>query len=122
MLFQTSKHLSLSSEKKLRYFWWNPRAFWPCIDSNATTMFKAQKVIEDIIKTVHVTSVVQPYFYEATIILFVHKENNNKDFIQRFLLIRVSLFHKFTRNTTYVHHDLRLAFEAQAPLGFTDMW
>ncbi len=25
-------------EHKLRYFWWNPRAFWPCIDSNATEM------------------------------------------------------------------------------------
>ncbi len=21
---------------KLRYFWWNPSAFWPCIDSNVT--------------------------------------------------------------------------------------
>ncbi len=22
------------------YFWWNPRAFWPCIDSNTTTTFR----------------------------------------------------------------------------------
>ncbi len=25
---------------KLRYFWWNPRAFWPWINSNTTTTFK----------------------------------------------------------------------------------
>ncbi len=40
MLFQTSK---TSSEHKLRIFWWNPRAFWPDIDSNATDNIKAQK-------------------------------------------------------------------------------
>ncbi len=45
------------SKHKLRYFWWNPRAFWPCIDSNATTMFKAQKRSKDIVKIVHATSV-----------------------------------------------------------------
>ncbi len=33
---------------------------------------------------VHVTSVVQLWFYEATRILFVRKENKNKDFIQQF--------------------------------------
>ncbi len=61
---------------KLRYFLWNPRAFWPSIDGNKTdTHFKAQKGIKDIVKIVHVTSVVQPEFYEATGILFVHKEN-----------------------------------------------
>ncbi len=31
------------SEHKLRYFSWNPRAFWSCIDSNATDTLKAQK-------------------------------------------------------------------------------
>ncbi len=51
--------LRSSSEHKLRYFWWNPRAFWPCIDSNATETFKAQKGSKDIIKIVHVTLVVQ---------------------------------------------------------------
>ncbi len=34
------------------------RAFWPCIDSNATTTFKAQEGSEDIVKIVHVT--IQP--------------------------------------------------------------
>ncbi len=52
--------LRSSSEHKLRYFWWNPRAFWPSIDSNATDTFKAQKGSKDIGKIVHVTSVVQP--------------------------------------------------------------
>ncbi len=47
------------SEHKLRYFWWNPRAFWPCIVSNATDTLKAQKSSKDFVKTVHVTSVVE---------------------------------------------------------------
>ncbi len=42
------------------YIWLNPRASWLCIDNNATTIFKAQKGSKDIIKIVHVTSVVQP--------------------------------------------------------------
>ncbi len=33
--------LRSSSEHKLRYFWWNPRAFWPSIDSKGTTTIKA---------------------------------------------------------------------------------
>ncbi len=52
--------LHSSLEHKLRYFWWNLRAFWPCIDSNATDTFKAQKGSKDIVQIVHVTSVVQP--------------------------------------------------------------
>ncbi len=44
------------------------------IDSNITDIFKAQKDIKDIIKIIHVTSVVQPQFYEATRILFVQKK------------------------------------------------
>ncbi len=51
------------------------------IDSKGTTTFKAQKGSKDIVKKVHVTSVDQPQFYEATRILFVHKENKNNDFI-----------------------------------------
>ncbi len=42
-----------SSEHKLRYFWWNTRAFWPCIDSNTIEMFKAQKGSKDIVKIIH---------------------------------------------------------------------
>ncbi len=41
--------------------------FWPCIDSNTTDTFKSQKGSKDIIKIIHVTSVV--LFYEATRIL-----------------------------------------------------
>ncbi len=52
--------LSSSSEHKLRYFLLNQRFFWPCIDSNVTTTFKTQKGSKDIVKIVHVTSVVQP--------------------------------------------------------------
>ncbi len=33
---------------------------WPCIDINASDMFKAHKGSKDIVKIVHVTSVVQP--------------------------------------------------------------
>ncbi len=29
-------NLRSSSEHKLSYFWWNPRASWPCLDHNAT--------------------------------------------------------------------------------------
>uniref|UniRef100_A0A672NLW9 Epsin 2 n=1 Tax=Sinocyclocheilus grahami TaxID=75366 RepID=A0A672NLW9_SINGR len=39
---------------------------------------------KDIDKIVHVTSGVQPQFYEAKRILFVHKENKNNDFTQQF--------------------------------------
>ncbi len=50
-------------------------------------MFKVQKGSKDIVKIVHVTSVVQPYFYEAMRIPFVCKENKDNDFIQQFLLL-----------------------------------
>ncbi len=40
-------------EHKLRYFWWNTRAFWPFIGSNATTTFKDQKGSKDIVKMWH---------------------------------------------------------------------
>ncbi len=56
-------------------FWWNQTPFWPSIDINTTDNLKAQKGSKDIVKIVQVTSVVQPYCYEATRILFVCKEN-----------------------------------------------
>ncbi len=34
-------------------------SFWPCIDSNATDTIKAQKDSNDIVKIVHVTSMLQ---------------------------------------------------------------
>ncbi len=46
---------------------------------------KAQKSMKDIIKIVHLPSVVQYEFYEATRILFMRKENKNNDFIQQFV-------------------------------------
>ncbi len=39
-------------------------------------MINAQKSSKDICKIIHVTSGIQPQFYEATRILFVRKENN----------------------------------------------
>ncbi len=50
----------------------------------ATDMFKDQKGSKDIVKIVHVTSVVQPYCYEATRILCVCNENKNKEFYDFF--------------------------------------
>ncbi len=35
---------------KLKYLWWNPKAFWPSIDSNITTTVKARKDSKDIVK------------------------------------------------------------------------
>ncbi len=54
------------------------------IDSKGPTMFKAQKGTKNINKIVHVTSVVQSLFYEATRILSVRKKNKNNHFIQQF--------------------------------------
>ncbi len=34
---------------QIKILWWNPRAFWPFIDSNAADTFKAQKGSKDII-------------------------------------------------------------------------
>ncbi len=64
-------------------------------------MFKAQKGSKDIIKIVNVTSVVQPYCYEATRILFVCKENKNNDFVQQFLLFHVSCRHVHVSTMTH---------------------
>ncbi len=65
-----------SSEHKLRYFVLIPRAFWPSIDRNVTeTLNFTQKSMKDIVKIVHLPSVVQSEFYEAMRILFVCKEN-----------------------------------------------
>ncbi len=47
--------IKYSCRSMLRYFWWNPRAFLPSIDSNTTDTFKAQKGNKDIVKIVHVT-------------------------------------------------------------------
>ncbi len=70
-----------SLEHKLRYFWWNLSAFWTYIDSKGTTTVKAQKHSRDIVKIVHV---------HQWLILILWKENKNNDFVQWFLLFRVS--------------------------------
>ncbi len=58
MFFPTPKTF-VHLQNTLRYFWWNPSAFHPCIDSNTTDTFKAQKGSKDIDIIVHVTSLVQ---------------------------------------------------------------
>ncbi len=40
--------------------WWNPWVFWPSADTKATDNFKTNKGSKDIVKIVHVTSVIQP--------------------------------------------------------------
>ncbi len=54
-----------------------------------------QKGIKDIVKIVHVTSVVQPSFYEAMRIYFVCEENKNNNFIQQFIFFCVRIQHTF---------------------------
>ncbi len=55
------------------------------IDCQVNNTVKAQKSMKGIVKIVHLPSVVQSEFYEATRILFVRKENKNNDFIQQFV-------------------------------------
>ncbi len=57
MSFQTRKTFIRSSEHKLRYFWWNPRAFWPSIDNNVTETFPDSTMLTILVKIVHVTLV-----------------------------------------------------------------
>ncbi len=53
---------------QIKIFWWNLRAFWPCIDRNITTTSKTQKGSKDIIKIVHVTrAVVKSTFAESEV-------------------------------------------------------
>ncbi len=55
------------------------------IDSKDPNMIKAQIRSKEVVKIIHVTSVVQPLYYEAMRILFVRKVNKNNDFIERFV-------------------------------------
>ncbi len=54
----------------------------PPSEGNATPTFKVQKSRKDIIKIVHVTTVVQPSFFEATRILFVKTKKTTLFFIK----------------------------------------
>ncbi len=54
------------------------------IDCQVNNTVKAQKSMKDIVKIIHLPSVVQSECYEATRILFVNKENKNYDFTQQF--------------------------------------
>ncbi len=69
-------------------------------------MFKAPKGSKDIVKIVHLTSVVQPEFYEATRILFVCKENKN-NFIQQFFSSMSVFATAFPAGTKQAHNVIR---------------
>ncbi len=71
--------LHSSLEHKLRYFWWNIRAFWPCIDSNTTDTFKTQKGSKDIVKCELRGSTLILW------ILFVCKENKAAHSLQQLI-------------------------------------
>ncbi len=57
-------------------------------DCQVNTTVEVQKIMKSIAREVHLPSVVQSEFYEATIILFVCKENKNNDFFQQFVSSR----------------------------------
>ncbi len=79
MSFQTLKNFR--TQIKI-VFLWNPRAFWPSIDSKGPTTFKVQKHTKNIDKIVHVTSVVQPFMKLRE--YFLCSNNLYNDFIQQF--------------------------------------
>ncbi len=56
------------------YFWLNLRAFWPCIDSNTTTTFMAQKDSKDIVAA-------DPG-HKLRFVLFSHKKVLARSFIK----------------------------------------
>ncbi len=49
------------------------------IDCQVNNTVKAQKSMKDIVKIVHLPSVVQPQHYEDRRIIFVRKENKNNE-------------------------------------------
>ncbi len=60
MSFQTRKTFVHFGTQIKMFFYEIQELSDPVKDSNATTTFKAQKGSKDIVKIVHVTSVVQP--------------------------------------------------------------
>ncbi len=55
------------------------------IDCQVNNTVKVQKSMKDIVKIVHLPSMVQSEHYEVTKILFVRRENKNNNFIQQFV-------------------------------------
>ncbi len=87
--------LRSSSEHKLWYIWWNLRAFWPCIDSNTSDTFKAQKGSKNIVKgLLHskmkiVSLIINPMSFQ-TCISFVRLWNTQKKYSHRFIKFRLN--------------------------------
>ncbi len=95
MLFQT-----LKSFVRLRNTIWdildeNWEACDCPIDCQVITTVESQKSMKSIVRILHLPSVVQSEFYEATRILFVRKENknNNNIIISTICLLSVSPHH-----------------------------
>ncbi len=123
MSFQTRKTFVYLSEHKLRYFWWNLRAFWPCIDSNAKLPHSRHR---KIVRTSIQLSMWHQWFnliVYAMGILFVCKENKIITFIQQFPLFCLSLTTRSWRATQYPFWALNvvvalLSMEVQNAYGF----
>ncbi len=91
MLFQTHK-TSVYLRNTLRYIWWNPRAFWPSINSSATDTFKTQKASKDI--------------SGPTIMLWRYDNTFCALLYSTLLLLCVSLRHTFMRITWHMRCGL----------------
>ncbi len=79
MLFQTRKSF-VRLRNTIEHILDENREVCDCpIDCQVNTTVKAQKSMKGIVKIVHLPSVVLSELYEATIILFVRKENKNND-------------------------------------------
>ncbi len=63
------------------------------IDCQVILTVKVQKSMKSIVRVVHLPSVVESEFYNATRILFVCKENKNNYFFSKMCLLSVSPRH-----------------------------
>ncbi len=82
MSFQLHKSL-VRLQNTIKYILDKNREACDCpIDCQVNTTVEVQKIMKSIARIVHLPSVVQSEFYEATILLFVCKENKNNDFFQ----------------------------------------
>ncbi len=64
------------------------------IDCQVILTVKVQKSMKSIVRVVHLPSVVESEFYNATRILFVCKENKNNYFFSKMCLLSVSPHHR----------------------------
>lgn len=66
-------------------------SFLSLTDSSTTyCTLKSHKVSKDMVERVHVTPVVQPSFYEATRILYLHNKTKNLNYLNYFMSLLTS--------------------------------